>query len=894
MNKKRTLIALILTLVIVLTIPVGIYFYPMIFDKKPNNDDNGGKKPVVFETDVEYISYAVGKVCDEGYEILDTYAANADVAKVSDNSGDGEIILCASQVADESLSLDNLKNYFSALSTSLQIPVLLDYVLNSSNSQYYANSFEVGQTYFAREAVSNDNYHLYYFKADRVDGYINLYVSFKDELLICQVNYDFTKDELISARTMNANMFAEIDYKSNSLSVLYLPKSVGDIQTVLDGEYDYDDAISDEYNRLNADFCKGNITTNINNIEFQDIGLESNGADVLFNTFIKKFESDVDVDKIFDKSDVEINSSFIDAIDYSMRRLDYEIRKKNAWEYEYVTTWLGFDESIALMTALVKSSDFSSSEDIKTFVNVCKNKLNDRGELAYTGKVDFAIPNIDTGITAYLSVNKVNNELNAYNVIYIYDNEYIEFSCKYENGVITPKGDTYFGIEWNVKASTDGTYAIIEDVDTVKRVVDIPEEIEVNGTVLPVKELYNFYGYSSSGNIILNIPACVETISFNSTHYISEINVADGNNNYKSAEGVLFNKEMTILVCYPAAKTTESYTMPESVEFIERDVFSGLKNLKTLTVSKNLTKFDYNKHYETFGRYMGSLEARDFWTAFSLERVIVPAENSDYFSIDGVVYSKDKKTLIMCPMGRTGEFTIPSTVEVVGEYAFGYCKYLTKINIPTSVTIIEDVAFSGCESVKEIYIPESVVDIEFSAFENVKLAISDNHTKYSTDEKGIIYNKDMTILYYCPSTIKGEVIVANSVTEIADYAFAYNTGVTSVVMGENVTHIGERAFLYSSVQEVKILGDVYLGYEAFFRSELKVLNIHGISGCYGDELDWDTIGDCPIETINFGGTQEDWRAWESRYSFEEWYYGDITRLDVVCSDGIIKYTRTND
>jgi hypothetical protein len=247
----------------------------------------------------------------------------------------------------------------------------------------------------------------------------------------------------------------------------------------------------------------------------------------------------------------------------------------------------------------------------------------------------------------------------------------------------------------------------------------------------------------------------------------------------------------------------------------------------------------------------------------------------------------------LCPNGRTGEFTIPNGVKVIGEYAFGYCKYLTKINIPSSVTKIDSLAFSLCESVTEIYIPETVIDIDFSAFENAKVIISEEHAIYSTDENGLVYSKDMKTLYYCPSTIKGAITIADSVTRIDDYAFAYNKGVTSVVIGENVTYIGDRAFLYSAVQEVTILGDVYLGYDAFFRSELKVLNIHGISGCYRDELDWDTIGDCPIETINFGGTKEEWLVWESEYSFEDWYYGDITRLVVVCKDGTITYTRTN-
>jgi hypothetical protein len=80
----------------------------------------------------------------------------------------------------------------------------------------------------------------------------------------------------------------------------------------------------------------------------------------------------------------------------------------------------------------------------------------------------------------------------------------------------------------------------------------------------------------------------------------------------------------------------------------------------------------------------------------SLETIAVSRNNPAYASADGVLFNKDKTTLILCPEGKSGAYTVPSSVTTIGYCAFESCENLTSITIPASVTSIEENAFYGC------------------------------------------------------------------------------------------------------------------------------------------------------------------------------------------------------
>ena len=100
----------------------------------------------------------------------------------------------------------------------------------------------------------------------------------------------------------------------------------------------------------------------------------------------------------------------------------------------------------------------------------------------------------------------------------------------------------------------------------------------------------------------------------------------------------------------------------------------------------------------------------------SLIDLNVDADNPRYFCEDGILYDKNKATLILCLEGKSGSIIIPDSVTNIDSYAFRDCSSLTNITIPKSVTSIGSSAFWGCSSLKSITIPESVTDIGVEVF----------------------------------------------------------------------------------------------------------------------------------------------------------------------------------
>ena len=110
-----------------------------------------------------------------------------------------------------------------------------------------------------------------------------------------------------------------------------------------------------------------------------------------------------------------------------------------------------------------------------------------------------------------------------------------------------------------------------------------------------------------------------------------------------------------------------------------------------------------------------SIAASAFSRCPALTDIFVEARNSQYSSIDGVLYSKDKKTILAHPIGRKGAYEIPDGVDTIGVAAFNACRDITSITLPNSATTIKEAAFFGC-GISSMTIPASVDSIERIAF----------------------------------------------------------------------------------------------------------------------------------------------------------------------------------
>lgn len=97
----------------------------------------------------------------------------------------------------------------------------------------------------------------------------------------------------------------------------------------------------------------------------------------------------------------------------------------------------------------------------------------------------------------------------------------------------------------------------------------------------------------------------------------------------------------------------------------------------------------------TIGKAMKTLDTSIFDKCYYLQAINVESGNTVYSSIDGVLFNKDKTELVKLPLGKAGDYTIPSTVKKIGSKAFYYTFDLQSLIIPASVTSIASDAFNS-------------------------------------------------------------------------------------------------------------------------------------------------------------------------------------------------------
>ena len=184
---------------------------------------------------------------------------------------------------------------------------------------------------------------------------------------------------------------------------------------------------------------------------------------------------------------------------------------------------------------------------------------------------------------------------------------------------------------------------------------------------------------------------------------LTEITVSPDNKNYVSVDGVLFTKNMSTLVAYPAGNERSTYTIPYGVKKI--CAFAYCENLKEIVFPDSV--IDVSSEPFIVG-------------CCSLTNIVVSPGNNIFWSADGVLFANTEANfLVTYPAAKErSTYTIPDGVEIIYAEAFAHSKNLKSVTISESVTAIYESAFMCCTSLREITIPKSVIEIDDSAFEN--------------------------------------------------------------------------------------------------------------------------------------------------------------------------------
>jgi len=184
---------------------------------------------------------------------------------------------------------------------------------------------------------------------------------------------------------------------------------------------------------------------------------------------------------------------------------------------------------------------------------------------------------------------------------------------------------------------------------------------------------------------------------------LESIEVNADNTSYSSIDGVLFNKNQTLLIAFPQAKTG-SYAVPDSVTGIDDTAFSHC-SLTSITIGENVANIEKEPVVGTITfQYSGKLAS-----------IEVNADNTNYSSAGGVLYNKDKSALMYCPAAIPDlSFIIPDTVKTIEKGAFFDCKKLEQVTIPAGVETIKFCALN-CP-IPTIYLLGNAPTLENGAF----------------------------------------------------------------------------------------------------------------------------------------------------------------------------------
>jgi hypothetical protein len=102
----------------------------------------------------------------------------------------------------------------------------------------------------------------------------------------------------------------------------------------------------------------------------------------------------------------------------------------------------------------------------------------------------------------------------------------------------------------------------------------------------------------------------------------------------------------------------------------------------------------------------------------ALTEIVVDPNNPNYSSSGGILFNKDQTALLLYPNGKSGDFTVPSSVTHIGAAAFAYNSKLTRLILPANVTSISFASFSECSGLTQLTLSPSITNIPGYAFYN--------------------------------------------------------------------------------------------------------------------------------------------------------------------------------
>lgn len=259
-----------------------------------------------------------------------------------------------------------------------------------------------------------------------------------------------------------------------------------------------------------------------------------------------------------------------------------------------------------------------------------------------------------------------------------------------------------------------------------------------------------------------------------------------------SIQDIIFPKDLKTIdeLAFYGCDELKRVRIPAPVDGVKSNAFRHCTSLSSLELSSSVKSFEgipFDSQYLFF------------------EEINVDLANLNYSSAEGVLFNKNKTSILIYPCEKLGKtYAIPNTIKTIVDGVFSNNKYLRTIFIPPSVDNIAQFAFINCNAIP-------VADEKSPHF-------------YSSDS--LLFNKAITKTVFCSKLKRGKYIIPSTIKTIGAYSFA-NTRLDSIVMPNSLTTIEQGAFNCSSIRHAVIPPSVTtIGINAFsFCMKLKSVTI---------------------------------------------------------------------
>lgn len=477
-----------------------------------------------------------------------------------------------------------------------------------------------------------------------------------------------------------------------------------------------------------------------------------------------------------------------------------------------------FEDCTGLTNAGVKIPRSATGVDGRAFMNTKITSANIPSGVTSLGFGAFATTTGNSPLTRVVCHATTPPEI--YEVINKDWSEYDVFNNEtFSKPLYVPKG-------------TKSAYQSAYQWSRFSTVIELGYDFEVDGiyyvktSVNTVSVTYRDYDYNSYSGAV-TIPA---TVSFNGLNYSV---TAIGQRAFYNCDNLT------------------SVTLPNSVTTIGMYAFANCTSLPSISIPNRVTKIDFFAFLNTalssitIPVSVETVNGSAFARCTQLANIYVNTANNYYTSVSGVLFSKDKKTLVAYPCGKGTSYEIPAGTEVIGLYAFYDNGYIGNIIWPNTLKTIERYAFTRVYGLSQFTIPYGVTRIEEGAFNNTGANLVTLPATLTYLGRNVFSNcerlMELTVKAKTPPTCDEG---WDDYEENYEYAFdTSHFNNTTLIVPQNSVDLYRAAFTWCNFRDITgvDMGDV----EVLNISLEQALNVEGgnITFTTSSDYPWQAVGD---------------------------------------------------